>query len=391
MSGPRRLPPGAREIVLPNGEKRIELVIDIGLDPATGRRRQSRRRFRTVAEARDAHAALHTAVKAGTHVPRSHETLARASAAWLAGKRNLKASTRAGYEHALEPALIAYGAMPVQRLTKAHVDTLLTALADGSLPRKDGRARRPWSGRTMALSLHVLGQVLEDLVRQGQLPRNVVALVERPRHRAAERQTWTLAEVRQFLGAVSDDRMQVAWLLALYGLRRGEIAGLRWEHVDLDARTLSIVSTRLSVGGKVVTDDPKSAKGRRVLPMTGALVDALRGARRQQATERLKMGAAYEDSGLVVVDEVGRALHPETLSARFDAASAHVGLPRIRLHDARHTCASLMHAAGEPIAVISAWLGHSSAAFTMRTYVHAGEGALQGAADRLDQVFGGRL
>ena len=388
MSGRRSLPPGARWVTLPSGEKRVELVVDIGDDPATGKRRQSRRRFRTAQEARDAYAEIRSSVKAGTHVPRSHETLEAAAGAWLAGKRNLKASTRAGYAHALEPVLAAYGAQPVQRLSKAQLDELVGRLVAGTLPRSDGHKRRPWTGRTVALTLHVLGQVLDDLIRQGQLTRNVAALVERPRHRPPERETWTVPEVRRFLAATKDDRMHVAWLLALYGLRRGEVAGLRWEHVDLAGGTLSIVGTRLAVNGKVVEDDPKSASGRRVLPLTAALTAAFRAARRHQAAERLALGPAYADSGYVVVDEAGRALHPETLSARFEAVVAEVGVPRIRLHDARHTCGTLMHLAGEATVTIAAWLGHASAAFTMRTYLHAQDGALRAAVRTLDDVFG---
>jgi len=388
MSTQRKLPPGAREVVLPNGQKRIEMVIDLGPDPATGRRRQSRRRFRTATEARDAYAEIRSTVRAGTHVRRSRETLAQAAAAWLAGKRNLKASTRAGYEHALEPVLAAYGAMPVQRLTKRHIDDLVTALAEG-MPLPDGRRRRPWTGRTVSLLLFVLGKVLDDLMRQGQLVRNVATLVERPRHRPAERDTWTVEEVRAFLAVAKADRLHVAWLLALYGLRRGEIAGLRWADVDLNGTTgtLKVVATRLAINGRVITDDPKSEHGRRTLPLTAALAEAFRERHRAQAAERIAVGPAYAESGLIVVDEAGNPLRPERLTDRFGGLARQAGVRQIRLHDARHTCGTLMHLAGEPAAAISAWLGHSSPAFTMRTYVHSQTGALNNAAATLDRVF----
>jgi integrase len=136
-----------------------------------------------------------------------------------------------------------------------------------------------------------------------------------------------------------------------------------------------------------VEDDPKSERGKRTLPLTKALSRAFRDHRKRQAVERLAVGAAYEDSGYVVVDEIGRPLHPDTLTDRFDRLVAGAGVRRIRLHDARHTCGTLMHLGGEPVAVISAWLGHSSPAFTMRTYVHSQDDALRGAAARLDSVF----
>ncbi len=100
-----------------------------------GRRRQSRRRYRTAAEALDAYAKIRSEVSAGTHVPRAHDTLADVVATWLDGKRNLKVSTKAGYAHALEPVLTAYGALPVQRLSKADLDRLVSALVAGTLKR----------------------------------------------------------------------------------------------------------------------------------------------------------------------------------------------------------------------------------------------------------------
>lgn len=162
-------------------------------------------------------------------------------------------------------------------------------------------------------------------------------------------------------------------------------------NVDLDAGTLTVNRTRLSVDGAVVEADPKSERGKRTLPLTKALVRAFRDLRKRETVERLAAGSAYADSGYVVVDEIGRPLHPDTLSDRFDQLVARAGVGRIRLHDARHTCGTLMHLSGEPVAVISAWLGHSSPAFTMRVYVHSQDGALRDAAARLDTAFGGYM
>jgi hypothetical protein len=105
---------------------------------ASGKRRQSRRRFRTAQEARNAYAAVRSAVNTGTHVARSRDTLSDAATGWLAGKRNLKPSTVAGYRDALKPVLAAYGAQPVQRLTKAQLDELVDALMTGTQTRSDG-------------------------------------------------------------------------------------------------------------------------------------------------------------------------------------------------------------------------------------------------------------
>lgn len=393
MARPRNLPPGAKWVTLESGERRVELSMAIGQDPATGKRRFTKQRFRTAGEAADFYTETRAALAAGIHVAKEVVTLEQAATEWLAGKRNIKASTRAGYEQQLKPVLAIYGAQPVQKLTKAQLDDLVVKLTAGTLPiaaYPNGRTRprRPWSGRTVAYTLHVLEQVLDDLIAQGRLTRNVAALVERPRHRPAKAKTWTAEEAEKFLASVATDRLFIAWRLALYGLRRGEIAGLRWEHVDLDAKTVTVGEvTRLAINGLAVEDDAKSEAGHRVLSMPRALPAAFREAHRRQAAEKLALGPAYTDSGFVVVDEAGNALHPETLSDWFVSLGKAAGVPRIRLHDARHTAATLLHLAGSQTALIAAWLGHSSAAFTDRTYVHSQDGALAGLADTFDGIY----
>jgi integrase len=106
-----------------------------------------------------------------------------------------------------------------------------------------------------------------------------------------------------------------------------------------------------------------------------------------RAAERLRLGPHYMGEGKrVVVDDAGRSYHPDTLSDFWRALCGTAKVRQITLHDARHSCASIMHAQSVPIAVISAWLGHADPAFTMRTYVHAQDGALNAAADTLQKV-----
>jgi integrase len=166
------------------------------------------------------------------------------------------------------------------------------------------------------------------------------------------------------------------------------VAGLRWSDIDLDARTLQISSTRLRFGKHLVEDTPKSRAGRRTLPIPDHMVAALRTARAIQAADRLALGEDYEASGYVVVDEVGVALSPHALTSRRARMLKAAGLRHIRFHDARHTCGTLMHLQDVPIAVISAWLGHASKAFTMATYVHSQPEALTLAAQSFNSVVG---
>ena len=170
--------------------------------------------------------------------------------------------------------------------------------------------------------------------------------------------------------------------MALTGMRRGEIAGQRWEEVDLDKKLISIGSTRVDVKGKAVdSDDPKTDASARTLPIPDGLLVELKAAKARQAAEKLKTGTAYNESGYVVCNEDGDPYHPSTLSKMWRDTIADLDVPQIRLHDARHTCATLMTLQRVPLVLVSAWLGHADVAFTMRTYVHSQPEALREAAE----------
>lgn len=164
-------------------------------------------------------------------------------------------------------------------------------------------------------------------------------------------------------------------------MRRGEICGQRWSDIDLDRRMLTIGATRVDVGGRALNqDEPKTETAGRTLPIPDVLLDELIAAKARQTAERLAIGEAYMDLDYVVCNEAGEPYHPSTLSHLWQAAIRHLDVPQVRLHDARHTCATLMHLQGVPIALVAAWLGHADVSFTLRTYVHAQPEALAEAA-----------
>jgi integrase len=386
----RQLPPQIKKVDVldrKSGEHvvRYQVTVDAGENPATGKRQQVRRRYASEKEARKALAEITGGVVAGTFVPRSALTIEQACREWLAGMHNIEPTTRAAYEHALAPLRQRHGALPVQKLTKAHLDQLVTDLKAGAFGR-----RKVWRANSINPMLNLISRVLSDLVRQGALTRDVAALVKRAKRPAKKLTTFTAEEVRRVLGHVEHDRLGHAWHLALAGLRRGEIGGLLWADIELDddadAGTVTIAHNRVSVGGRVHDTDPKTARSARTLPLTPALAKVLRRAKVVQAAERLRLGPDYGPGEHVVVDEAGRPYHPDTLSDFWRELCSAAKVTTIRLHDARHSCASLMHAQGVPIAAISAWLGHADPAFTMRTYVHSHDDALKVAAATLQRV-----
>ena len=175
-----------------------------------------------------------------------------------------------------------------------------------------------------------------------------------------------------FIDSVRADRLFAAWLLAATtGMRRGELLGLRWRDVDLDAETPSIRQIRTVARYEVLTLTPKTDKGSRTIALDAQTVAVLRSYRVAQMEERLLLGPGYRDSGdLVFTREDGSPIHPERFSAPFRQHCARSGLPAIRLHDVRHSYVTALLSEGVPLKVVSQRVGHASPMVTMTIYQH---------------------
>lgn len=387
MARRQQLPPQIKKIDLTTRERgkpavRYQVTVDTGVDPETGRRKQYRKRWRTEDEAREDLSRIQGEVASGMHVHARNITVAEVIDSWLLSKHSLKPSTAHGYKVVLAPVRAELGDTAVQKLARKDLDKLIVKLRAGGLAGESREIRKPWKARTVNYMLTVLGAAVEAEVKQGTLARNVAKLVdklpeagERP-----EMKTWTPENVEKFLASVDGDPYSHAWWLALCGLRRGEISGLRWTDVDLDGKTLTVATSRVSFAKTINEGVPKSRRSARTLPMPDDLVAALKVAKKRQAADRLALGGAWQNSGYVVMDAAGTPPTPNTLTYWWKRSTQTAGVPTIRLHDARHTCATLMHLRGVPIAVIAAWMGHASAAFTLSTYAHSQDPALLAAA-----------
>lgn len=156
-------------------------------------------------------------------------------------------------------------------------------------------------------------------------------------------------------------RLHAAWLLALHGLRRSEVCGLRWEDIDFRAKTITITRARVFVNTDIVIGPPKTERGQRTLPPPLDVIDALRALRALQKREHLAAGPAYVADGYLVVDELGRALHPSWSSSRFAVLASAAGCPPVRLHDLRPSSVSIKRSLGWPDHLVAAWHGHDEA------------------------------
>lgn len=378
-----------RKITLPSGDTRYRVVVDVGRKP-DGKRDQRTATFRRRREAVDWLAATRQQVNTHAYVAPAKVTLGEHLDAWFAGRRGLKPATRRNYADALRPFRQQLGAIPLQKVERADVERVVSAMLDGSA-RSVGTKGKPLSPRSVNLAVGRLRAALEVAVRDGQIARNPaqhVEHVEDDGNRTGA--AWTAGQVEAFKAVARRDRLYAAWLLSLYGLRRGEVLGLRWQvddrwsWVDLAAGGLRIggqEATRTIVAGQEVLGPPKTKRGARELPLDDELTAALRSLRATQAAERLAAGTAYDDSGSVVVDELGRPVRPEWFSDTFGRIARQAGCPPIRLHDARHTSVTIMRSLGIADHVVAAWHGHDETVMRA-TYTHTFTEELRAAAER---------
>ena len=325
--------------------------------------------FKTKREAKAAEAEALRRIRDGMFVEPSRLTVgAYLTEMWLPSMASqVRATTLGGYRHNVRAYIVPrLGDIPLQRLTTARVGALY-----GELVASGGQNGRPLSPKTVRYVHTTLRRALRDAMADGLVVRNVAAQARPPRARRVEMHTWTAAEVGAFLASVREDRLYAAWLLlATLGLRRGELLGLRWPDVDLTSGRIAIRNTLVMVDGKPAMAEPKTAKGRRSLTLAPQVLEAVRVHRAHQAAERLSWGADYTDSGLVVTTEDGRPMHPESLSSLFVRQAKRAGLSPIRLHDLRHSVASILLAKGVHPKVVSEQLGHATIALTLDTYSH---------------------
>jgi len=259
------------------------------------------------------------------------------------------------------------------------------------LRTKGGKKGTGLSEATVARIHATLSGALGDAVESGLIavnPARQVPRKARPKQAKPGDSTlryWTADQLRAFLVVARPERLYPLIHLAAHtGMRRGELAGLRWQDVDLEAGHLSVRQSRTSAsepgkGVSIILGEPKSGKGRRV-DLDPGTVTVLKAWRLTQAHDRMALGGAWPVHGLVFTNADGEAPHPDTISGTFDRVVKASAQPRITFHALRHTHATILLAAGQGVKVVQERLGHGDATTTLNYYGHVIPGAQAQAA-----------
>jgi integrase len=254
----------------------------------------------------------------------------------------------------------------------------------------NGKLRAGLSVRNVQIMRQVLSAALSRAVREELITRNVARLVELPAWQPSVVVPWSPTEALAFLQAAIDDPLYPAFvLLILYGLRRGEALGLRWQDIDIEAQIIHIRQQIHRSQGQLRIGPVKTRAGSRDLPLIGLARGALLARKEQQEADQMKLGSAWADTGLVFTTRTGRPIEPRNLVRSFVRIRDSHGIRKIRVHAIRHTTASLLKDLGVPARDTQIILGHAHISTTQQIYTHVDEAARREALTRLNKLLGG--
>ena len=369
------------------GERSWAIVLDIGRDNSGKRRQRWHSINGTKKDAeRELNRLLHS-MNSGGYIEPSRLSVADFLRKWLddCAKPNVAGKTFERYEQLVVQHLIpAIGNIPLAKLHPLHIQGCYSEKLAGG--RKDGTGGL--SPQSVVHLHRVLRTALNQAVRWKMLANNPADAAESPRAPRREMRALDEEGTSKLLVAFQRSRLCApVWLAIMTGMRRGEILGLRWKDVDLEAGQLAVCQSLEETKSGLVFKQPKTQRSRRTIALPQLAVESLRRHKAQQAAERLAIGPGYRDNGLVFAGYEGEPWAPDAFSSAFAAQVRRTGLPHIRFHDLRHTHASQLLRQGVNAKVVSERLGHASVGFTLDVYSHVLPGMQDDAARRIDAAL----
>jgi integrase len=368
-------------IIKRKGSNNYTIVLQLGLDPSTGKRKQqwitagpSKR------EAEKQMAKLIHELDSGTFVKPDKTIMRDYLKKWLSdyAKPNLSPRSYDRYTGIIHKYLIPeLGSIQLTQLRPEHLQRHYTTGLNKGL-----------SARTVRYHHALIHVALQTAVKWGLVNRNVADAVDPPRFKRSTMQTWNEDEVNRFLEAAIDSRYYPLFYTALFtGMRRGELLALRWQDIDFIYSQIYVSRSLHQLrNGNYIFTQPKSEKSRRTIAISSSLFLVLSEYRKIKEAEALLLGQTINEADLVFSNS-GKPLRPNTVTYAWERMAAQADVKVIRLHDARHTHASLMLKQGIHPKIVQERLGHTSIQMTLDTYSHVAPGIQQAAAESFDKLL----
>lgn len=342
-------------------------TIELGKDPITGKRKQvTRRGFETKKEAEVVANELENQINKNTFILDSNVLLSSHVEKWLdlVAKRKVKETTFKNYRRVVKNKIIPLlGHFNLNEIKPAHIEHFIAKLLDEGL-----------SERYIEYIFVVLYGSMEKAVDWELINKNPLDKVKVPRGRRRKYVTWTREEVNKFLNVakfVTAPVYHAIFTTALYtGMRRGELLGLKWKDVDFDDSTIHVRRNLIYDDEGFRFGTLKTELSERDITIEDYLIECLKSYRIKQLEVKMGLGKLYDDQDLIFARQDGRPIYPRTLTENFNRATKEAALPKIRIHDCRHTHATLLLEAGVSLKEVQERLGHSSIKMTGDIYAH---------------------
>lgn len=319
----------------------------------------------------------------GLALDTDRQTVAQFLERWLqAVKPSVKTRTYEGYESIIRVRVLPrIGTRRLAKLSGDDMQALYGELADAGL-----------SPRSVQHTHRVLHHAFAQAVKWRRIPRNPCDDAKAPRVTRTEMKVLTPEQAKAFLAATADHPAHALYVLAITtGMRAGELLGLQWGDIDLDAGRLTVKRALQQQNGGVglVFVTPKTARSRRMILLSQRAIDALKVHRDRQAFKRRAVGDVWRDLDLVFTGPFGGPVDPSWSRQTFYAALDAASIPRVRFHDLRHTAATLALMQGVHPKVVSDMLGHGTVGLTLDTYSHLLPAMHHQAAAAMDAILAG--
>lgn len=358
------------------------VIVSQGFDPQTGKRKRTWRTVRGTR--RDAERLLTELLHSRDHgidTPPGRMTLAAYLSRWLEtyAAPNTAPTTFVRYEQLLRLHVVpVVGNIQLTKLRPLHIQQAYNVARERGL-----------SSRTLLQAHRVLREALHHAVRLELLARNPVDAVEAPRASRFDAPVLDLGDISRLLDASDQTAFgDMIYMGLMTGLRAGELLGLRWQDVDMDAAVLFVWQTCNWLPRQgYIFGKPKSVRSARPVALSPAAVERLRRHRVAQLEERLMAGNAYAAHNLVYADPIGRPLARWNLRKAWERIQREAGLAGVRFHDLRHAHATLLLREGVHPKIVSERLGHSSVSITLDLYSHVAPSLQAQAAAKLDRLI----